>query len=49
MENKKIITFCSFKPSQENNIGAHENLLDLMQKAWRYWMNFEIQSRKIER
>ena len=28
MENiKNIITFCSCKPSQKNNIEAHENLL----------------------
>ena len=32
MENKNIITFCSCKPSQKNNIEAHENLLALMKK-----------------
>ena len=35
MENNNIITFCSRKPSQKNNIEAHENLLA--------FMNFKIQ------
>ena len=49
MENKNIITFCSCKPSQKNNTEAHENLLVLMKKAQRYWMNLKIQYQKIDR
>ena len=32
MENKNIITFRSYRPSQKTNIEAHGNLLALMKK-----------------
>ena len=48
MENKNI-TFYSCKPSQKNNIEARENLLALMKKAHRYWINVKMQYQKTER
>ena len=44
-----MLTVCSGKPSQKNNIEPHENLLALMKRAWRYGINFKIQYQKVER
>ena len=49
MENKNIITFCSCELSQKHNIEAHEKLLAVFKKVWRYWKNFKIQYQKIEK